>query len=182
MRKKRVKDTENTNNGVKFRALDVVIIILILTAVAGVYFRYNILDMLTGNKNLKDYVVSFEISDILYSTENYINVGDKVYYNNDSGEELGTLIEASEDAKNALIVVPAIKNFIPDGENRAVEVSYPVNTRIDASGRMKCRGTYSEDGGFLVGGTDYLAAGDKIAVKTDLVTVEITVTNIVAAE
>lgn len=178
MKKNHVDEAERVS--VKFKALDVVIIILILTAIVGVYFRYNILDTLTGNRNLKDHIVSFEISDIQYKTENYINVGDKVYYNN--GEELGTLIEASEDAKNALIVIPAIKSFVPEGENRAVEVSYPVNTRIDASGRMMCRGTYSKENGFLLKGTDHIAAGDKISVKTDLVTVEITVTSITAVD
>lgn len=182
MKKQTVKETEKKNSSVRFRALDVVIIILILASVVGVYFRYNILDVLTGNRNLKDYIVSFEINGMLYSTENYINVGDKVYYNNGNGKELGTLIEASEDAKNVLIVRPAIKSFVPEGSDRSVEVSYPNDTRIDASGRMICRGSYSADSGFLVGGIDHLSAGDRIPIKTNLVTVEITVTNIEAVE
>ena len=182
MKNQNVKDNEKNNGGVRFRALDVVIIILILAAIVGVYFRYNILDTLTGNLNQKDYIVSFEINDIAYSTENYINIGDKVYYNSGSGDDIGKLMEASEDAKNALITVPAITSFVPDGENRAVEVSYPKDTRIDASGRMLCSGTYSVESGFLLNGRDHLSAGDKISVKTNLVTVEIVITNITLAE
>lgn len=179
MRKKKVNDSEVVG-GVKFKALDVVILVLILTAVVGVYFRYNILDTLTGNKNLKDYVISFDITDVQYKTENYINIGDKVYYNN--GEELGTLIEASDNTKNALIVYPTIVNYVPEGSTLAEEVSYPDLTRIDAEGRMKSRGTYSTDSGFLLKGTDPIAVGDKISVKTDLVSVEITITGITVVE
>lgn len=179
MKKNRVNDAENSG-AVRFKALDVVIIVLILAAVVGVYFRYNILDTLTGNKNQKDYVVSFDITDVQYKTENYINIGDIVFLAN--GEELGTLISASEDAKNALIVGPALITFVPKEENRAVEVTYPENTRINASGRMVCRGTYTEDGGFLLKGTEHLAIGEKLSVKTALVSVEITVTNIDLAE
>lgn len=179
MRKKNVNDSEVVS-GVKFKALDVVILVLILTAVVGVYFRYNILDTLTGNKNLKDYVISFDITDVQYKTENYINIGDTVYYNN--GEELGTLIEASDNTKNALIVYPAIISYVPEGGTLAEEVSYPDLTRIDAEGRMKSRGTYSTDRGFLLKGTAPIAVGDKLSVKTDLVSVEITITGITSVE
>ena len=182
MKNQNVKDGEKNNGSVRFKALDFVIIILILAAIVGVYFRYNILDTLTGNPNQKDHIVSFKINDIIYSTENYINIGDKVYYNSNSGEEIGKLIEASEDVKNALLAVPAVTSFIPDGENLVKEASYPEDTRIDASGRMLCRGTYSIESGFLLNGRDHLSTGDKISVKTDLVTVEIVITDITLAE
>ena len=181
MRKKHAASEEKNKSGIRFRALDFVIIILVILVVVGVYFRYNILDMLTGNKNLSEYTVSFEIKDIQYKTENYINVGDKVYYY-DSGDEIGTIITASTNSDNALIRTPAIKSFVPDGGNQAVEVAYPENTRIDASGRIQCKGSFSEESGFLLGGTDSISPGDVISVKTALVTVDIIVTDIVASE
>ncbi len=181
MTKKSINAEKKDRSGLKIKALDVVIIVLLVAVVAGVYFRYNILDMLTGSRNLKEYTVSFEIKDIQYKTENYINVGDKVYYY-DSSEELGTLIEASEDAKNALIVVPSTKTFVPEGTNQAVEVAYPSNTRIDATGRMVCKGTFSDQSGFLFKGKEHIAPGDVISVKTELVTVNIIVTDIAPVE
>lgn len=180
MRKKGINDGEAVGGAVKFKALDVVILILILTAVVGVYFRYNILDTLTGSKNLKDYVVSFEINNVQYKTENYINIGDKVYYSN--GDELGTLIEASDNAKMALIPKPTTINYLPYGELQAVELTYPENTRIDAQGRIQCKGRYTSESGFLHNGNTPVSVGDRISVKTELVTVEITVTNIAVAE
>ena len=178
--KKKVINNGESRSAVKFKALDVVILVLILMAVVGVYFRYNILDTLTGSKNLKDYVISFDISNVQYKTEDYINIGDKVYYNN--GEELGTLIEASANTKNALIVYPTIINYVPDGATLAEELSYPENTRIDAEGRIKCRGSYTASSGFLLKGKKPISVGDTLSVTTELVTVQITVTNISSAE
>ena len=179
MKKKVINDGES-GGAVKFKALDVVILVLILMAVVGVYFRYNILDTLTGSKNLKDYVISFEISNVQYKTEDYINIGDKVYYNN--GDELGTLIEASDNTKNALIVYPTIVDYVPEGATLAEELSYPENTRIDAEGRIKCRGSYSNENGFLLKGKSPVSVGDTLLIKTELVTVQITVTGIAAVE
>jgi len=185
MKKKAVNNSEMNKNHVKFRALDVVIIILIISAVVGVYFRYNIIDAVNGRRNMQDYTVSFEIKDIKYTTEKHIKVGDKVYYN-DSGNEIGTLIKASEDAsekaENALIVVPAVKTLIPEGSSSAIEISYPADTRIDASGRMICHGRFSEDSGLLIGGTDHIAPGEKLSVRTERVTIDIVITNITPTE
>ncbi len=181
MRKKQKNNEENVKSGARIKALDVVIILLIITVTVGVYVRYNVLDMLTGNRNLKDYNLSFEINDIQYKTKNYINVGDKVYFY-DSGEELGTLVGVTDDALNALSDTPAVKSFVPDGEISAVEVSYPEYTRIDAKGRMSCKGTYSAENGFLLYGTKHISPGDTISVRTNLVTVNIIVTEITAVE
>ncbi len=183
MRKKRIKNSEKAKNGFKIKALDVVIILLIITVVVGVYFRYNILDMLTGSKDHKEYIVSFEIKDIQFQTynENYIQIDDNVYFY-DSGELLGTLIGVNDDSQNALRATPTTTSFIPDNETQAVELSYPPETRVDANGRMKCLGTYSAESGFLLKGIDHIAPGDIIAVKTNRLTVNITVTDITVAE
>lgn len=178
MKKSRINNGSDENR-IRIKALDIVIILLIIASIIGIYFRYNILDTLTGAKNQKDYAVSFQVNDIRYTTEKYINVGDMVYYTD--GSALGKVIEATTDSKNALIVVPTQKNFISEN-NEIVSVSYPTNTRIDASGRLLCKGTKKDNGYFLVDGTKSIAPGDKISVRTALVTFEITVTSIEGIE
>ena len=84
----------NVKSGIKIKAIDIVIIVLIILSLVGVYFRYNILDELTSKRNIKDYYVSFEITDIKKSTTSYFNVGDKVVFSED-GNELGTLTTSS---------------------------------------------------------------------------------------
>ena len=180
MKKKVINDGESIGNAVKFKALDVVILILILTAVIGVYFRYNILDTITGSKNLKEYVISYEINNVQYKTKDYLSIGDTVYYNN--GEELGTLIAADKNVTQAITHKPTVINYVPNGSTIAKELSYPDNTRIDASGRLQCKGSYSSDSGFLHNGNSPISVGDIISVNTELVTVQIKVTNISAVE
>ena len=49
---------------------------------------------------------------------------------------------------------------------------------IDAKGRLLCEGYYSEDGGFLLDGDTYIAPGQTISVRTELVSFVINVTSI----
>ncbi len=164
----------------RFGVLDAVIILLIIVAVVGVYFRYNILELVNGTKNLEDYTVSYSIENIRYTTPNYINTGDEVYFAED-GEHFGTLINASENM-GALSITPASEYFTTSNAS-VVEVFYPDSqSRVDAKGRLTCHGTYSDDGGFLVNGSVFIASGQKINVKTENVTVTIQIDEISISE
>ena len=176
--KNKEKQTKKEKSLRRFYALDAVIILLILAAVVGIYFRFNVLDVLTSNRDLKEYHVSFSIENIRYSTPNYMNINDRVYYM-DSGEELGVLIEGSTDMSNmAAIVTPASELFMNE-EGVMVEVPYPNSeSRVDVKGRILCKGSYTEDGGFLVNGSRYLSAGQTISVQTELITVNIIIQSI----
>ena len=65
----------------RFNAIDAVIILLVILAVLGVYFRYSIIDFLTNDKNNAEYIVTFSIDNVINTTpSNYMSVGDKLYY------------------------------------------------------------------------------------------------------
>ena len=182
MKKQRNKKDKTQRTTPRFRALDAVIILLVLTAVLGVYLRYNQLDLLTSKQNQKDYVISFSVKDIRYTTpEYYVSVGDMVYFADD-GEEMGTLLSAADGLNIALSYRPATKTFLTeDGTVR--EVQYPNNeSRVDANGRMLCRGSYTEDGGFLMNGSRYLSAGQTVSVRTERVTITVLIEDIAASE
>ena len=170
------KASANERTRPRFGVLDAVIILLVIIAVVGVYFRYNILDFISSAKNLEDYTISYSIEDIRYTTPNYINVGDEVYFE-DSGKHFGTLINASENM-GALSITPASEYFTTS-KAEIVEVFYPDSqSRVDAKGRMTCRGSYSDDGGFLVNGSTFIASGQMVSVKTENVTVTIRIDEI----
>ncbi len=180
--KKHSEKTKQTERSVhRFKALDAVIILLILTAVVGVYFRSNIFDLFSNEKDLRDHYISFYVEDIRYTTPNYMNIGDKIYYHD--GEELGVLVAESDDMSNlALSVTPASKLFLND-DGVMEEVFYPNNeSRVDAKGRILCRGIYTAEGGFLVNGSQYLSSGQTIAVHTETVTITIEIQSIEAVE
>lgn len=164
----------------RFGVLDAVIILLIIIAVVGIYFRYNIIEIVNGTKNLDDYTVRYSIENIRYTTPNYINVGDTVYFADD-GEQFGTLINASENM-GALRITPASEYF-KTSDAEIVEVFYPDSqSRVDAEGRLECRGRYSDEGGFLVNGSVYIASGQNVNVRTEYVTVTVRIEEISLSE
>lgn len=182
MKKNKEKRVVKEKSPYRFRALDAVIILLILTAVIGVYFRYNILDQLTNNKDHQDYTVSFSIENVRYTIDEYMKIGDQVYFVDD-GELMGALIsESKEMSTRALSITPA-SEFFMDEDGTMKEVLYPNNeSRVDAKGRIQCRGLYTEDGGFLLNGSKYLSAGQTVSVRTETVTVDIVIQNIELAQ
>ena len=146
----------------------------------GIYFRYTIVDFITDNAQNKDYIVSFSVENIRYTTPDYINIGDKVYIAS-SGNLMGELISESEN-RGALNVTPVSEYFFVEGKDSPVEVFYPSETRINAKGRMICSGRFSDDKGFRIDGVTYISPGQQIAVKTELVSVTITILSIELAD
>lgn len=171
---------EKAVKGPRFGILDFVIILLIIIAVVGVYFRYNIINFFEDAQNIKEYNVSFSIKNIRRNTENFINIGDKVYFVS-NGEDFGTLTNVEENM-GALKPKMSTETFT-NSKGEMIDVAYPDNqSRIDAEGRMICSGRYSDDGGFLVNGSTYVAPGQYIDVKTEYVTVTIRVDEIVSVD
>lgn len=170
------KKEKSIRKSPRFGVLDAVIILLVILAVVGVYFRYNILNIISNMRDLKEYTVTYSIENIRYTTPNFISVGDEIYFADDN-EKLGTLIAASENM-GALSITPASEYFT-DSNGNIKEVLYPNNqSRVDAQGRLDCTGRYAEDGAFLVNGSTYIAAGQYINVKTEAVTVTIRIEEI----
>ncbi len=174
------KNKEEKKNSPHFNAVDALIVILAIIAVVGIYFRYNILDFLSASKNNDEYVVSFSIENIRYTTPNYINVDDKVYFGSD-GELFGVLMNESEN-QGALNITPA-SEFFTDSSGKVVEAFYPSeNSRVDAKGRLLCEGVYDSEGGFSVKGKTHIAPGQTVSVYTEKVTFSLIVTEIAIYE
>lgn len=176
----RVKKDKKQRKAPSFGVLDAVIILLVIVSVVGIYFRYNILGFISEARDIKSYTVSYSIKDIRYTTPNFINVGDKVYFN-DSGDDFGELIAASENM-GALSIAPASEYFTAS-TGEIVKVMYPDSqSRVDANGRLICDGRYSNEGGFLVNGSTHIAAGQTVAIRTEHVTLSIFIEDIELTE
>lgn len=177
---------KNKENNIKekalprFGVLDAVIILLVIAAVCGIYFRYSIMDMIAAKRNIKDYTIEFSIDNINSSTTRFIEENDEFRFAS-SNERIGTLIKDPDSMSDSVLrVTPASEIFNRDGQ--IAEVFYPEDTRVDANGIIKCRGTYSDNGIFLVNGSVSLSSGEVVAVHTDEVTVSIRILSIAAAE
>ncbi len=164
----------------RFGVLDAVIIIIVIAAICGIYFRYNIIDMISAKRNIKEYTVEFSIDNINYSTTRFIQENDEIRFASDN-ERFGTLIKDSEGiSDNVLSITPASETFTANGH--VFPVFYPEDTRVDAIGIMRCEGTYSDNGIFLVNGSRSISSGEIIQVYTDEVTVSLCVLSITPAE
>lgn len=166
----------------RFGILDVVIILVIIIAVVGVYFRYNIINFFTGEQNLKEYIVSYSIENIRQSTVDFFVIGNEVYFASDN-EKLGVLTNVSENM-GAISYTPASELFTKSN-GEIVEIVYPNtnnSSRVDAQGRLICTGRYSDNGSFLVNGTTHIASGQYIDVKTDYLSVTIRIDEILLVE
>lgn len=161
---------EKTRRFPKFGILDIAIILLVLGVAAGLALRYNFFNVFMSLQESDTYAVSFSVKNIENSTQYYINSGDTVYFK-DSGKMLGTIMESSNASSIPLTIAPATETFIENGS--AITVTYPKDTRIDATGRIKCKGKISNDGAFLLNGSDYLSAGQTYIICTEKVTLEI---------
>ena len=177
----RTKSTERVRLVPKFKILDAVIILLVITSVLGIYFRYNVIDTLKNQREMKEYVISFSVDNIRSSTRNYLNVGDAVYYSED-GEAFGELMAYKDGSTVALNLDDYAWEYLVDKNGNFVQGYYSdsdsMNARIMVSGRILCQGLYSEDGGFLVNGTRHIASGQSIQVQTELVTLTLVVKDI----
>ena len=159
----------------RFGILDLVIILLVICIAVGLAFRYNLFSAFNKLQNLSECAVTFSVKNIESTTQYYIGSGDRVYFK-DSGNEFGTIMESSDASSIPLNITPAKETFVENGVSATF--NYPPDTRIDAMGRIKCEGKFSSDGTFLLGGTEYIAAGQTFIICTEKVTLEITILGI----
>ena len=172
-----ISTPKKVRNLPKFGILDFVIILLVICVVIGIAFRYNLFNTFASLQKMDEYAVSYSIKNIEHTTQNYIDNGDIVYFK-DSGKAFGTIMEYADAATMPLRVTPSTQTFIDNAST--ITVTYPPETRIDATGRIKCEGKVSDDGTFLLNGSDYISAGQTYIVCTEKVTLQITIQEIKA--
>ena len=161
----------------KFHLLDVVIILLVIAVLVGIYFRYNVFDMIGNLQNQNEVNVTFSVENIQDTTRYYIDIGDAVYFKDD-GKSFGTIMESAENSDRALSYTPATEKFLDQDSGGVISVNYPAGTRIDVEGKIKCKGSFSDDGSFLLGGSKYISPGQTVEICTERVTLIIKITAI----
>lgn len=152
----------------RFNAIDVFIIVLVILCIVGVYFRSQIAQWIGIEKNLEEYTVSFEISEIRYTSSKYLSSGNKVYID-------GTDIYVGEISGNCTFMPAEV--YIENDDGDLVRVNYPKDTYIDVEGNIKCLG-FEKDDGFYLNGTYTIAPGSTLKVYTEMMNFSIVITKI----
>ena len=152
----------------RFNAIDLVILILIIGCLAGLALRYQLINVIRSEGDSTSAIVSFYLSDIRFTSEDYFNEGD-VFYLASEKEEFGVL-EAGFTFEPA-----AEYNMTRDGVY--VKTS-SVNGRSDMYGSLRAKGTFTPDGEFLLNGTKYIAAGSELSVYSSNIEINIILTDV----
>ena len=159
---------QETRTKRRFNVIDAFIIVLVLLCVLGVYFRGQIAEWIGIEKKVEEYQITFEVSEIRYTSSKYFYTGSKVYL--DSGNIVIGTIEGN------CTVLPA-EIYLTDSEGAPVLTNYPKDTYVDVTGSIKCLGIQKE-GGFFLNGTYSLAPGSKVNVHTEMLNFSMTITEI----
>lgn len=152
----------------RFNIIDVFIIVLVLLCVLGVYFRGQIAEWIGIEKKVEEYQISFEISEIRYTSSKYFYTGSKVYLDN-GNIVIGTI-------EGNCTVLPA-EAYVDGPDGAPILTNYPKDTYVDVMGNIKCMGIEKEEG-FYLNGTYSLAPGSRINVHTEMLNFSMTITEI----
>lgn len=137
-----------------FNAVDVAVVLLIIICAVSIFFRYDMENKISQGED-EVYVVEFVCEKVRYTTADYLNVGDTLYFA-DSTSTIGTV-------QGTIVNRPSFEEVVVNGRN--VTVYYPQDTMIDITGTLNVTGTMTENG-FLVDGHTYIAPNSTVKVSS----------------
>ncbi len=163
---------EEKKSKLRFGVFDAVIIIVVLSLLAGLVFRF------VADKNLfaydtEQYTVTVKAYGLQYTTIDMLASDENVYL--ESGKELGKL-------RGAPTVTPKLE-YYTNSEGDMIPSYYPDNTLVDITTEIDC--SLVSSGGMLTTRDGiHIAAGAKLDIHTQSVnlTVEIVSVNKTASE
>lgn len=163
-----VPDKKKKSN-VKFGAMDVVIILLVLVSVASIVIR-KVSDSADFRKNTDECRLEFAATEVRYTTFDYLEPETDVYIGN---ELIGRLAPQPTFSPSVLHTAGA--------DGAPLDVHYPENTYIDISGAVNCY-LVPTNGGYVTPGGIHLAPGSVITLKLRTVDITVTVVSLTKTE
>lgn len=149
----------------RFNVIDFVIVVVVLGCIAGIAARYNIVNRIVVDSDRDEVEISFLATDMSPMLSYAVNVGE-TFYSEASGISMGPLIEY--DVKDSIIT------FINDSGEKETAAD---PAKKDITGTLRATGIMSADG-FMLGGTQYLAAGKTLTIQSLEVQLSVIITEI----
>ncbi len=159
----------HTDTSASFSIVDFVIVLIAVSLIVGVVIRYDVVDNLFSKTSLVEAKVTFTAEAITENEADAFTENKRFY--TEGGDLFGTLSTVSEPAKALM--------YIENSEG--VLISYEHDSLLDVAGSFTCKVMPSENG-YLLGGNRYIAAGSVFTVKSNGVSVKITVISITEIE
>lgn len=151
------KTTAKKRNGKGLNLIDFVVLLLVVICLFGAVIRVGQTEWFAGGSELSVHEIYFSITDISYTSEDALVIGDTVTLC-DSEMVLGTLKSIDSVLPSAL--------YVKDPDGNILSVNYPESIRIDVTGTIHSLGKMSKNG-YLLGGTTYIAPGRAYRVQSE---------------
>ncbi|MBO5648775.1 MAG: DUF4330 domain-containing protein [Clostridia bacterium] len=142
----------NTQKKHRFNIIDFVLIVTVLACIVGIAVRYNLRSTLTKESDTA--TVTVVIHKLLEENADHLVVGDTYFYQT-TEKTFGTLKSVKTSPAKLRLV---------DQSGTVSIVHHP--DRVDAVCTLEVRGYYSEESGFMIGGTTYIGCGSNILVRS----------------
>lgn len=164
----------------RFNIMDFLIILIVVLCIFSLIARYTtVLKKIGITDHLEQYEVGFTVSNLRHTTPNFFHIEDALYLQDENHTYMGKLLSREVGSTDALTIT--LSSQYVQSETGFISAYYADNTFVDVSGRILCEGNVSSEGYFMLGGNVYLSEGQTLAVCTDLVSFELTVTDILPA-
>ena len=169
MKKTNNQEKKNTESArFRFNVIDAIIILMVIVCIGGVVLRYTVLDKVNIGGEVKEYYITFTVSNISYSQLQHIiqakdeaESNDNWVYLSDGTTKLGSLTAVGEQNK---------ESFVYKDENGKTESIVYSDSELDENvpwsmtGKILCSGRYSKNGGFLLNGNKFISPNSELDV------------------
>lgn len=164
----KTEKTIKSASRVRFNIVDFVLIIAVLACLCGVYLRYNLSEEFGSKTEMGEYVLSFEINGIRYTSADAFPEGDKFFLDG-KDTVLGTVLAIDSTSPAEIIYTD------PRGDYKTIY--YPEDSRIDLTGRLLSEGMMT-DRGYMLGGNTHITPGQGYYIESPRINVSLTITAI----
>ena len=139
-----------------FNIVDLLIVLFVILAAAGIVMRYNLADEIQFNALGETFEIEFKIGPIQEASRKYLKPGEKFYINIE-GLEIGTIKEILD------ITDPAVDY---DTVINGTVIRTELPGRIEVTGVMTSKGRTTRDGDIYLNGNSFIAAGGEFLANT----------------
>ena len=149
----------------KFNIIDFIIILLVVACIGGIYVRYNLIDKIGVNAQLKNYEITFISKELRYTSLAAFEK-DTAVIDRKTGNNIGIFKGIETNSPSAA--------YVEKSDGTIEKLYYPENTKIDVKGKIIVRGIMN-DNGFLLDGKQYIATGTTLKISTEKLDIDISV-------
>lgn len=149
--------SKKKRDGMNLNLIDFVVLLLVMLCIIGAVIRIKQINWFAKDSDLEEYKVYFSVTDIAYTSEDALVVGDTIVLC-ENKNILGNLQSIDSVLPSAM--------YVKDSDGNVLSVNYPESTRIDVTGTIVSQGNMTKNGYYL-GGAVYIAPGKTYQAQSE---------------